>query len=265
MGFLKGSLLQVESVLRSGREDVSSFNYGSDFVLASFPKSGSTWTRFFIAAYTCLVDDLDLSELDFNTIENISPPFRKFEKNALANVKCRAWKTHSANLKKFDDMGAVVVFRDPVKVMRSYCDYLNGERMKALTQKDCVKHWKYGVESWNFFHKTWFERSSEETIFIDYDKIMKNQTATMASLLDRLGIYVDLALIEEARVYSSRKNMAKLLLERGDRNAGRKGYNFVSENSNARPELDVDVVRYIQNETCDLYEILKSRGSCIDA
>lgn len=260
-------LLFLDKNLRSRREDIGSFNPKKDFILASFPKSGSTWLRFVLGNYACKVSGVDEKFLDFNTIERICPPLRAFDHKEILDVDFHALKTHFYHTNKFGAYDSVLLYRDPVKVLRSYFDYMTNEKGRYFaSQKNFVDNWKYGVDSWNYFHNTWIERlktSKRLTILINYDDILKNQQRGLCYLLEALGKSINSSHLTESIKRSSKSSMSQLLLQRGDKNASNKKYNFVSANANPRCELLPEVEEYIIRQCSAVYlrlESLKARS-----
>ncbi len=187
---------------------------------------------------------MQYGDVNFHSIRNYSPEmkFDRFLTEACEGEFPTFLKTHSPYINEFGKYPAVVLYRDPVKVLASYKNYLEVERgQKRITHDEFLRHWKYGVSAWCKFHKYWFSGSeSARVLFVDYQDAISDTYETLIRIYSFLGCEVEPEILNEAIKLSSRESMAKSLKDQGDPCAGSLEYNFV--------RLDVNVDRDAFNE-----------------
>ena len=113
--------------LMSKRENLSIFNSDNDFLIASFPKSGSTWLRFILSNY--LHYQVEYKKRLRSTILKISHLlFASLKKDDLMTINKFGLKTHSGYLSKFSPYKVIVLVREALPALESYFHYLSHEK-----------------------------------------------------------------------------------------------------------------------------------------
>lgn len=198
-------------------------------LLASFPKSGNSWFRFVVSNICSLMDNNE--SVDFHSIENYSPVIRG--NRELANIQqvegCPTFlKTHFAYTKHFENIPSVVIVRDPFKVISSYYDYLQKARQKNVGDiNDFIFHWRYGFNAWSNFIKSW---EASNAIILRYEDLQESPFNQINTIYENLGFEIDEKIIIKAIELSSRENMKKMLILKGDPH-NKNNFNFVKNAS----------------------------------
>lgn len=158
-----------------------------DQVLACFPKTGSTWVRFFIFCVLCQRREGQVLTID--CMNEAMPEFAnasffldwRFE-------ECnRIVKTHQRFLPFFKGKRAALVVRDPRDISVSYYHYLSG--LKGGDSCACIaevlRHPRYGLENFFVHYGSWFR---EAGLVIRYEDLLENPFEHFRRLLVFYGI-----------------------------------------------------------------------------
>ena len=99
-----------------------------DQILASFPKTGSTWIRYFL--YTLLSQRLNNQSSSIDSMNSKMPEFanKNFFNKWIFTETPRIVKTHQKGLGVFKNNKVALIVRDPRDIVISYYNYLNGLR-----------------------------------------------------------------------------------------------------------------------------------------
>jgi hypothetical protein len=175
----------------------------NDVLVASFPKSGNTWVRFF---FCNLIEVLAGREqlVDFTTLDRVMPELGV--SNLLARWPHapvpRVVKTHKRRWPVFAGRRAILLTRDPRDVMVSFF-YFEGGKQRPRTEgtfSDFLRHERFGLRAW-FEHTSSWLRS--KPAWVTYEGLKEDDVAEFARLLDYLKLEVEPESIREAARRSS--------------------------------------------------------------
>ena len=176
--------------------------------LASYPKSGNTWVRSFLASYYFSEDGRFDSKLlknfkqfpgkDFIK-DHIADPgivanyWRPVQESIIKNNKFTFLKTHNCLMlmgdKKFTTTkytaGVIYVIRDPRNVLTSFKNHYNKsyeETLKIMTKQDMMLYDNTSsnynstqfISSWSNHYKTWLNSNPFKKILIKYEDLQLN-------------------------------------------------------------------------------------------
>jgi hypothetical protein len=156
-------------------------------------------------------------DVDFYSIENFSPVIRG--NRGLNGIKEFETlpvflKTHFPCTSSFKRQKSVVIVRNPFLVIPSYRNYMIKARDKRMPGvEDFAFHWRYGLNAWAAFMKSW-EKSG--TLILRYEDLIKSPVELLNNMYLELGYEIPQNVIEQAIEYSSRDKMKKVLREKGD-------------------------------------------------
>jgi hypothetical protein len=186
-----------------------------DIILTSYPRSGSTWVRFF------LCNLISLSEwggrvVDFEILDRTMPEFGS--SNLIHpwphHTIPRIVKTHKRYLPFFRKLKAMQVIRDPRDVMVSYFFYLRGRQSSSQNQfSDFIRNPKHGLQAWFVYHKSW-ERK-DKAVF-RYEDLMCDDLKQFVRMVSFLEVDVPESLIQEAVMRSRFKEVKSIEIEYGN-------------------------------------------------
>ena len=181
-----------------------------DIVLASFPKSGSTWLRFVLAGA------LTGREMDFDLVRELSPPLGAHRGGpAIAPDGGRLVKSHE--LPRFvgsrrNRPKVVLLVRDGRDVGISYFHHL---RRRGSIPDDFAAYWNGYVAgtagvfgSWQNYIRSWLDyaRTGDVTT-VRYEDLLANPTATLTRISEQLQLQLTPAAIEAALRTSTPETM----------------------------------------------------------
>ena len=185
--------------------------------LASYPKSGNTWLRFFLYSYYF---GIPLKSEEINRRIPDIHETSDLRKTSGGSIFC---KTHflasNAHPHFQNTAGIIYILRHPRDVLLSNLNYfyLTGhagmdavEFAKAFIRHKGVPYWKsIGMGSWRENVHSWLESGSPKHV-IRYEELRSNPHEQFASLLGFLGEEVDDRKLEQAINRSSFDNMRRL-------------------------------------------------------
>ena len=186
--------------------------------LASYPKSGNTWVRSFLASYYYSGDGNFNSKLlknfkqfpgkDFIK-DHISDPgiisnyWKPVQEKLIENNKFTFLKTHNCLMlmgdKKFTTTkytaGVIYVIRDPRNVMTSFKNHYNKsyeETLKIMTKQDMMLYDNTSnnynttqfISSWSNHHKTWLNSNPFKKILVKYEDLQLNSHNIFRELIN---------------------------------------------------------------------------------
>ena len=172
-----------------------------DFLLAGFPRSGTTWTRHVL----CNVISLqEWQGRDVEPVLNDTMPalgandlFRRWPHASLPRVI----KTHHRYSPAFGRPTAISVIRDPRDVMVSRYHLIRDKRDESRQPFDrFIRDRRHGLESWFKHFTSWRPHS---TLVLRYEDMLSDPHHEFGRLLEALGARVDDAVLHEAIERSS--------------------------------------------------------------
>lgn len=164
---------------------------GSDVIVASFPKSGSTWVRFVLGNLAAARAGLD-GPIDYARLDALLPEFGKSNLLAAPAVGGlpRFVKTHNAYWWPFARAAArVVVVRDPLDTMVSFYQFEQGKvhaRFRGAFS-DFIRQPGIGLEAWFEHTQRW---RAHDIVEVHYETLQADDTAAFDALAANLGLDV---------------------------------------------------------------------------
>lgn len=235
-----------------------------DVFVASYPRSGNTWTR-------CLLSDLILQVLGFETDTKlpITPPQiipNIYGEDITAidsriKIPCRLIKTHapynriSTSITRiFWRPRAIYLFRNPADSLSSYyhLQRLEGKISGEVVSRDsfCEKNmweWCNNVKSYIIVKA----KHPEKILFISYESMQNRPLVVLPKVMNFIGITVDEAMCAKAVENQSFEKKKKLA---GNSEFYRKGKVGSSEEELSQKTLDLieEKAMSVYNQAKDL-------------
>ena len=208
--------------------------------LASYPKSGNTWVRAFIASYIYSNNDFkfeDLANIEtFPSLNEISFLRKKFgnykftdmasywhffQTEIIKKKKINFLKTHNAliTIKNFaftdivKTLGLIYIIRDPRDIIISYSNHLNlsyeetFKRMKDLNtvEKTNDQLDRTLLSSWSNHYNSWKYFPSNKLI-VRYEDLVTNPLLSFSKIIKYLNKLYELPISDE-KIQSSIQNV----------------------------------------------------------
>ena len=235
----------------------------SDIILATFPKSGTTWFRLIFANL------VSVSELNGDIIDHkeLNEKFNaSFEPNWKPKIKYSSLPLIRNTHRNFDNRAfknnkTIYLFRNPYDVMVSYYIFMkslkNNEYKKDISS--FIRDDKFGIEAWCKNLKSWFHNA---TVTINYEFMKRDTFGAVKKVLKEINLdKFDNDSINKAIENSDFKIIKKMEKERGlDRIAQKRhksSFKFArkGETGQWRELLDEEDMSYIKN-------VLEKRNLC---
>ena len=221
------------------------------YLIASYPKSGNTYVRIFLAAY--LRGRHELKDVGFPLYCSTYYFPQGFP---LDRSECRPVCRHPLNFAKTHEVSdfyypetaekALYLVRNPLDVCPSWanhCMTTNAESVAALGRSTTLKQtpgkifpqyigtWSENVESWLF-------RSRIPVRAVKYEMLKSNPRRAFKIILDWFGLPFDSKRFDDALAYSDFSNLQKLEEKTGFRESrGREGFFRKGETGSWRGSL----------------------------
>jgi estrone sulfotransferase len=222
---------------------------GEDFLLASYPRSGSNWTRL------VLCNLISLNEWDGKDVV----PLLSATMPALGtNNLLRPWphqtiprviKTHRPYSPLLGRVRSIGLIRDPRDVMVSRY-HLRRDKKDMATGSfgRFIRHPRHGLESWFKHYASW---QGHWTIAVKYEDMLAETDREFTRMLDSLGVRCSDEMLTEAIARSSFRNLQQAEKQRKP-TAGKDGLFYRSGSSGQWP-------KYFTEEDLDLYSRLAEK------
>jgi estrone sulfotransferase len=187
-----------------------------DVVLASFPKTGNTFTRF-VLANLLSIQYKDGEQVNFYNLGQILPEFEKddISKRWTYPGFPRIIKTHEAHRPEFDAAKDVLyVMRDPRDTMISYYKYLQARKKVQYTGgvDKFIRDPQFGLQSYLRHIESWEKKA--RWIF-RYEDLMSNPYPLFERFLKDRGVVFVKHQLETAIFKSQPDRMRKVENEQG--------------------------------------------------
>jgi hypothetical protein len=254
MNYWKGRMNPIPERALRYAQGFSGLRSDDDW-LASFPKSGNTWIRFFLGNLISL-HHWKGRVVDFTTLDETMPELGV--SNLLQpwqfDVIPRFVKTHWRFVGRFRGRKSVLVVRDPRVVMLSYYNFDRARTSPRFhgSFSEFVRHRKFGLKAWFRHTKSW---QNEATVVIRFEDLKADDVREFTHMLEGVGARVPLELVAEAARRARFENVRKVEEQFGHSKPDqyRSGFRFTRSGKTATwREL------FSQAEL-DLYQDLKSR------
>jgi hypothetical protein len=202
--------LSAPSLLAQARES-DTFGvslYPDDVFLVSYPKSGSTWTRFMIANY--LFDN----HCDFTTVSRHLPDLHNESTLDPTLPRPRVIKSHYPRDRQYRRV--VYLARDGRDVAVSY--YFHALRYRLVPDDTTFAGFLDrfnegtvdGYGAWGDHVLSWLDGASGDFLLLRYEELKAQPAACLARILEFAGLAPDSARIEQAVDASSFSRMRSL-------------------------------------------------------
>jgi len=224
-----------------------------DQLLAGFPKTGTTWVRYFL--YSLLRQELKGMRGTIDGMNDVMPEF------AHPSI-CHAWefgecpriiKTHWPYNLAFRNKNTLLLVRDPRDIVISYYHYASASRSLAFDGSigDVMRHKTMGIEAFMRHYSSWRRRAG---LVVRFEDLKDDPVAQFAQIAAFFGISNDLMRIEAA-VKESKIDAMKKAQEQSDRlkNEFSGEFKFVRDGTSAQWE------NLLTREDLDLYGQLKEQ------
>ena len=193
-------------------------------IVASFPKSGSTWVRFLVAnLFNQVVPEVD--GVDFHNIHEIVPEIGRPDDRRRFLGLPPVWKTHDEWRKGFDRV--VLVLRNPWDTLFSYWHYINGEQGRKVTLAEVVNGSRHGAAAVVRHAASYLDRCPG-LLVLTYEALHATPEPEARRLADFLGLQAGDDLVAAAVSSSSFETMRESEETRG-RKYGGSGFRFMRQ------------------------------------
>ncbi|MEM7597098.1 MAG: sulfotransferase domain-containing protein [Pseudomonadota bacterium] len=241
--------------------------------LASYPKSGNTWTRIFLANYLMNADHpvpinqvhrFGMGDTITKTYQMVAGgPFDLQNHDVILKLRDRVLrgivgnnadvnfvKTHNIRSKAFGvdlippqfTRSAVYIMRDPRDVVLSYARHFgmtHAQTVEAVSSKDNTTVsdqstvFQY-LGSWSEHVNSWTKNKVFPTLVLRYEDLQTKPEESFSSLLKHIGIPVDEKRLDKAIGFSSFKELSKQESEDGFAEASVKSDAFFSKGTSGQ-------------------------------
>jgi hypothetical protein len=232
----------------------------SGTILASFPKSGSTWVRFLVAnLYNQIAPEV--AAVDFHNVHEIVPEIGRPGDRRLFETLPAVWKTHDEWRASFQRV--VLVLRNPWDTLLSYHHYMTGEWGREITLAELVTSDRRGAAA-IVRHAASFLEHCPDLLLLTYEALHAAPASELRRLVAFLGLDASDAQVAAAVAASSFDAMRESELTKGRRYGGT-GFRFMRQGAvgegHAAISLDPALDRHVRRElaTCRALDDLYAR------
>jgi hypothetical protein len=193
-------------------------------IVASFPKSGSTWVRFIVANLYNTVRR-EVEAVDFHNIHAIVPEIGRTDDRRLFVGMPAIWKTHDPWRRGFDRV--VLVVRNPWDTLYSFYCYMNGEWERPEPLDAVVTSGRHGAAA-VVRHAASYLSNCPNLLVLSYEALHAAPRDEVARLAAFLGIEATEGELLAAIDASSFDSMLRSEVEKG-RKYGGNGFRFMRQ------------------------------------
>ena len=217
-----------------------------DVVLASFPRSGSTWLRFVLANWLVLTE-ADGEPLDLERLDPMMPELAVDDLSApwpFTGLP-RIVKTHRRHNPAFRRARCVLLIRDPRDAVASYFRFVKASPSLDFAGDFAAfaRSHRFGLPAWFAHWASWRDRCA---LLLRYEDLRRDTASEVAKLLALAGARPDASALEEAVRRSSLAEMQRLEARSAAFGEGwSPGFRFVGEGESGggaeklTPELEL--------------------------
>ena len=219
----------------------------NNIILSLFPKTGSTWIRFFLFNYLNKLEQLNFGE----GIDEMNHKMPEFGHRSMLN----AWhfktspkiiKTHRPFKRIFRKNKIILVIRDPRDLIVSFYHYALAKKEFNFngTVKDVIYHKEWGLE---YFFKQFNSWEKHAGLIVKYEDLKANPYNVFTEILNYIKIPLDSIVLRNAIRASDFHAMKKIQANSKDfKNKFQDGFNFArSGQSNQWLDFfDADDIKY---------------------
>jgi len=198
-----------------------------DILLASFPRSGSTWIRFFLCNLISLREmggrEVDFPLLDATMVElGVDDLRRPWSHETIPRV-VKTHRPYASFLAR--PSHKILVIRDPRDTVVSRYWYERGQsRLRFQGELPAfLRHRVFGLAAWFRHYRSWVPRAD---LILPYESLVESPGDGLRTLLDFLEVDVEEAIIDQALERSRFRNVRKVESSKGHSHAGRFGKDF---------------------------------------
>jgi hypothetical protein len=188
------------------------FSMGADdIILASFPRSGSTWFRTVFANAINLKNGVN-ENTHMKDLESVMPVlgFSNLSKSGPSFYRPRLIKTHRLHreIKPFRPKQVLHLWRHSTGVMKSCFRYYSASRMTTIEDNisDYIRNPKFGLPAWREHFDNW---QPQATVSLQYEMMRSDTAGEIARVLEELGYHELLPFVDQAVNLASIENMRK--------------------------------------------------------
>jgi hypothetical protein len=187
-----------------------------DIILASYPRSGSTWVRFVLYHLIDLTEGID-RQLDFDTLDEVMVELGG--KNLLESwdyqVLPRFIKTHHNYKRLFQRAGGTVgIIRDPRDVMVSFYHFHKDNSGKYQGDfSSFLRNPRWGLKNWFEHYLSWDDHWD---FVLKYQSLRSDTAGEISRLFEYLGLEIKHEIMQKAVERSSFSRIHKMETELED-------------------------------------------------
>jgi len=220
-----------------------------DQMLAGYPKTGSTWIRYYL--YSLLAQKVDGLDSTIDAMNAAMPEFanQSILKSWTFDECRRVVKTHQRGLFFLKNKKTALIVRDPRDIVVSYYHYVTGLKDYNFngTISDVLRHRKWGVESFFKHYASWAKHAG---LVLKYEDLKDDPFDGFSRLAAYYGIERSREEIQQAIDASNFSNM-RAAQQKSDKlkDEFREGHQFVRSGKKAQwKELfSEDDITYYEN------------------
>jgi|SRR3989344_4270168 len=227
----------------------------SDIILATFPKSGTTWFRFIYANLISILE-LDGRMVDYELLNNDLNS--SFDAHIYPKIKYnklpRLVATHQIyDIRKFGKNRAIYLSRNPLDTLVSYWEYRKGFKQfhDEFTFKSLIRDEKLGMQAWIDHYLKWSEKAD---VAISYENLKKNEMNEVMKIINHFSIDIpDKKIIELAIERSKFDNIRRIEEVRGldtnAKNSLKESFRFARKGQTGqwKSYFDSEDLEYVKN------------------
>ena len=181
-----------------------------DIVLASFPRSGSTWFRTIFANCLNLKNGSD-TQTQMKDLEQVMPVlgFSNLRSGGPEYYRPRLIKTHrlASEIIPMRPKQIFHLWREPKAVMKSCFRYYSANRNYEVGNvSDLIRNPKLGMPAWKKHYQAW---SPIATVSLDYNLMKDNTVQEIERVLNELGFDELSPFVADAVELANLENMKK--------------------------------------------------------